>query len=295
MFIFMVIFYLAYYIIIGFVSRGLNMTNEEISSSKVIFYIQCLISPLMFFSLFLWQNRKKRYDTINIIGVNKKFNYKHFLLSILLATMCIVFFASFCSVFDKALEYIGFNPNDDIDNSSLGIMLLNLLFLSALPAICEELIFRGIIYNGLTEKHSKFGAVLISATLFALMHGSLQQFLYQFIMGLFLGIIVMYTGNVIYSMILHFTNNSAIILIDYFSQSTTNFTTLEVIGSAVLAIAGIVVTYVVFKRMLDIKNREDGVNNSNVKYSLEEKEYMLIGILIAVIIWIITTISVFLS
>lgn len=51
--------------------------------------------------------------------------------------------------------------------------LLAALALCVVPALCEEAFFRGGLLSGLTETAQKWSALLMTATLFAVMHGSL--------------------------------------------------------------------------------------------------------------------------
>ena len=91
MFVFMMLFYVAFYIII-FV---LGSINSEIVNSEYIIYLEILVSPLLFCSLFFWQNRGKRYNTWNIIGIDNRIKVKPCLLAIVLAIGCLIFFANF--------------------------------------------------------------------------------------------------------------------------------------------------------------------------------------------------------
>lgn len=51
------------------------------------------------------------------------------------------------------------------------------------PAVCEELIYRGILYRNY-RKLNPWGAVFLSAFLFGIMHMNLNQFSYAFVLGI---------------------------------------------------------------------------------------------------------------
>ena len=74
------------------------------------------------------------------------------------------------------------------------------------PAICEELLFRGLILSGL-RRLGKWPAILLSAFLFALAHSSIYRLLPTLLMGVLLGYIVWRTGSILCSMIVHGLNN----------------------------------------------------------------------------------------
>ena len=81
------------------------------------------------------------------------------------------------------------------------------LFSSAvIPALCEELLFRGVICRSLMNYGSRT-AILISAVLFALMHTNVGQLIYGFAAGLLLGWIYVKTGSLRFAVLLHFINN----------------------------------------------------------------------------------------
>lgn len=75
-----------------------------------------------------------------------------------------------------------------------------------LPAIFEELLFRGVILRGLLQ-FGKVPAVILSGFLFALAHGSFEQFIYQFLTGMIFGVLVLETKNLVLGMAAHFANN----------------------------------------------------------------------------------------
>ncbi len=92
--------------------------------------------------------------------------------------------------------------------------IASVLFVMALvPAICEELVFRGFIFSGLERNKGHVRAILISALLFGLSHGVLQQTLTATLMGLLLGWIAYRTGGVICAIAFHGAHNSLSMLI----------------------------------------------------------------------------------
>jgi len=89
---------------------------------------------------------------------------------------------------------------------------VTLLLMAALPALCEELLFRGFILSGLRQLGPRF-AVPISATLFALAHGSVYHMLPTFALGCILGVLVARTGSIVYGCVAHALNNAAGLLL----------------------------------------------------------------------------------
>lgn len=86
---------------------------------------------------------------------------------------------------------------------------VNLILICLVPAISEELLFRGVLQN-LFSKVSQniWVGISISAFLFALIHLQPFNFLPMFALAFCYGIIAAYTGSLWITMILHFLNNA---------------------------------------------------------------------------------------
>ena len=82
------------------------------------------------------------------------------------------------------------------------------LLMALLPAVCEELAFRGFVFGGLLRENGKLRAVVITAIMFGASHGVLQQSIAATIMGLMIGWIALKTGSVLPCILVHFTNNA---------------------------------------------------------------------------------------
>ena len=93
-----------------------------------------------------------------------------------------------------------------------------LLVLAVLPAVCEELTFRGFIFGGLLRDNGKLRAILMSSLFFGLAHSFLQQSIAATIMGLLLGFIAWRTGSVVCTIIVHVVNNTLSISLGWISS-----------------------------------------------------------------------------
>lgn len=82
--------------------------------------------------------------------------------------------------------------------------------LALLPAIAEELGFRGVLYRLLGSTRT---AVLIQAVLFGLVHGSIYRFLPTFLLGLALGALRRRSGSVWPGVIAHALSNGIVLAI----------------------------------------------------------------------------------
>lgn len=85
-------------------------------------------------------------------------------------------------------------------------MMIYFAYSAIVPAVVEEYFFRETICKSLTI-YGKKTAILASATLFALMHGNIEQILYAFVGGVLLAWIYVETKNIVIPIFVHFLNN----------------------------------------------------------------------------------------
>ena len=136
-----------------------------------------------------------------------------------------------------------------------GNYALALMFLSTaiIPALVEELLFRGAILSSI-RPYSESGAILISALLFGLMHQTPYQLFYTTALGVILGILRVKTGSIWAGVLVHFFNNFLSVIQSYllvrFDERTgevlyTAITLMVAVGGVLL---GTVLYYAAKKR-----------------------------------------------
>lgn len=82
------------------------------------------------------------------------------------------------------------------------------LVLAVLPAVCEEIAFRGFIFSGLARNEGQIRAILVSSIFFGLSHGVLQQSITASVMGVVLGWIAFRTRGIACTIVFHVVHNS---------------------------------------------------------------------------------------
>ena len=114
------------------------------------------------------------------------------------------------------LEAVGVTPAEmpEMQDGTVPVLLLNIVTVGILPGIFEELLFRGVILQGMRPA-GDVAALVCSSLMFGLMHGTLYQIPFAFILGLVFGYIVLKTGNILWSMGLHIVNNTLSVLMEY--------------------------------------------------------------------------------
>lgn len=82
------------------------------------------------------------------------------------------------------------------------------LVMAIIPAVCEEITFRGFIFSGLLQNKGRMRAVLLTALIFGFSHGILQQSIAATMLGILLGWITLRTGSIFPALIVHVINNT---------------------------------------------------------------------------------------
>ena len=90
-----------------------------------------------------------------------------------------------------------------------------LVVLALVPAVCEEVAFRGYILSGLERAYRRGTAILLSALLFGFLHVLLslfQQFFNATLLGLVLGLLAVRSGSLLPGIVFHLINNALAVL-----------------------------------------------------------------------------------
>lgn len=152
------------------------------------------------------------------------------------------------------IEFLGF-PTGGLtsvgpENGNLFLTLIPLLYAVFGAPVIEELIFRKTLLDVL-HPYGQRCAALVTALLFGLMHGNSGQFLLAFLLGLLFAAVYLKTGNILYTMLLHFVINltaSVPELLLYFGIDIGNI--FETYILAGLTVAGLVTLFLIRKNKL---------------------------------------------
>jgi membrane protease YdiL (CAAX protease family) len=95
-------------------------------------------------------------------------------------------------------------------------LVVNTLIVGALAAFAEELFFRGFLqrtlFHWLRRKHL---AVILTAAIFSFIHFQFYGFLPRMMLGVLLGYLYLWSGDIRVSMLVHFLNNFTTLLVAY--------------------------------------------------------------------------------
>lgn len=137
-------------------------------------------------------------------------------------------------------------------------LLFNIFMIAIIPALGEELIFRGIVLRLLGEwTHKLHLAVWISAFLFSAMHLQFFGFLPRLLLGVLLGYMFVWSGKLWIPILAHFFNNAAAVTVFYLNHKGYLSFDMEALSLdvipwplAVLSLGLVSVLFVLFRRTI---------------------------------------------
>lgn len=114
--------------------------------------------------------------------------------------------------FLRAVQYQWFPPGKDLLGDQLlvlqeGSLVSVLLALAVVPAICEELVFRGFLLSGLRGRLSTLATILIVGLIFGLYHMYMEKIPVLTLLGALLAIVCLCSGSIYPAMLIHLANN----------------------------------------------------------------------------------------
>lgn len=185
------------------------MTMQAVTTFFIFFL------PVFFFALICYRNPLK------FIGFNKNINYRQVLIviGILIVTFPlsgalaelnkIIPIPKTWELKFKAMESARETQEAVLINiNSFYKYIMSMIVIGVLPGIFEEVCFRGGLQN-LLVKWSKnpWVAIIVTAILFSVIHYSYYGFLVRFALGIILGLVFYYTGNLWLAILMHFLYN----------------------------------------------------------------------------------------
>ena len=153
------------------------------------------------------------------------------------------------------------------------------------PAICEEVIMRGIVLDG----YKKFGfkkAVILNGILFGMLHMNFHQFFYTAFLGTIFAIVVWYTKSIFASMIMHLVNNGLSVTMSSFvkidqetinqanqlSSSPANFIVYVILLITSLYLIYYFLRAIKLNNMPILEKKYNITQNSQVQYDIINKD-----------------------
>lgn len=321
-----------YTVLLNIIASAKGVDYETLATTETAQVISYLITPVTLIVYFITYNSIRKVRCKEAFGDGQKISLLPISVAIVLAIIAIFLFTPLMNMIDYFFEGQGYLVDDTIPmqdkmSSSIGYFGLGLLIYALLPAIAEEIVFRGVIQRSLLSKYTGFVAIFFSTLLFVLLHGALQQTLYQMVVGIMLGYLACVGGSILYSIILHFLNNALVLVFGCFDivaylapSNTVYYNIFSLVFPICIFLLGIALVGILFwvmkylrnnnffryetktaKKLRQEKERELAAVKKltikdmwkNMQYS--EKIFMIMSVALMGIIWIVNTISGFIG
>ena len=262
------LFFAILLIVIISVATSQGIDADAVTNSQALQYTSIVLSPLLFLAIFFSYSRIVKINPINASRIKTKFNIYYLLLSICIGAILLLGFNKFIALFDFGIyKLTGVEPGELVNPlDNVGMYFLGVLLYAILPAVCEEFLFRGLIYNGLKNKLKTAGAIILGGFLFAIMHLSIQQFIYQFVLGIVLCTITYLTGSITYSIVTHVVNNFLVVTLIFGYTMAGSYESLQTVWTPtdivlavfymVISVVAIILTFYFWNKKFPPKKEE---------------------------------------
>jgi membrane protease YdiL (CAAX protease family) len=142
-----------------------------------------------------------------------------------------------------------------LSTSSLITVFSNIVMIAILPALGEELLFRGIVQQLIKKiAGNAHAAIWISAAIFSALHMQFFGFLPRMVLGAMFGYMLEWSGTLWLPIIAHFVNNATAVIAYYLMQkgligNGIDKTGTSSDGSSYLVLVSIIFLFVFFRAL----------------------------------------------
>ena len=195
--------------------------NDGENTSTIGYILNAFLTQFILFGgtvLLFFKTLSIPFNTYISIGYPKRKDWLYTIGSFLLAIALTISFSPIANWIEISfsdhpwvMHQIKINSiqNNVIGSLREGKLPIAILTFAILPAILEELVFRGILYkiikNITAKKHL---SMVISALIFSLFHFQVLSFIPIMLVGILLAFLYEKTNNLLNAMLLHFTFNA---------------------------------------------------------------------------------------
>ncbi|MBQ7072919.1 MAG: CPBP family intramembrane metalloprotease [Bacteroidales bacterium] len=147
-----------------------------------------------------------------------------------------------------------------------GNFWLDFICVSIFAPFFEEWLCRGMILRGLLNYKKEDGtngirpvwAIVISAAVFAAIHGNIWQALPAFVIGCVMGLIYYKTGSLKLTMLMHFVNNTLALVMSHIDSLSDYDYWIEIMGAKwywIAFAACAILTFLIIRKFLALPNK----------------------------------------
>ena len=201
------------YLILGIITIifqiiALNLLNitfpEYLNDTNIITSISAVCNYILPLPIFYWLMKKIKTSELEKTRIDLKTFILYISISMTLMWMGNMIGLTITALLSGAMQSTIANPVQQLINST--DIWLNIILISFIGPIFEELFFRKLIIDR-TIKYGAKVSIVLSALIFAFFHGNVNQFFYALFLGGFFSYVYIKTGKITYTMILHIIVN----------------------------------------------------------------------------------------
>ena len=191
---------------------GLIVQASALTGSEAATYLSLLTSPIAVAVVLALTLRVAKQPARVLLPI--KTNPKYYLIAVLLAFGALFSLSQLNEWVVELAELLGYQRRDGFVPDVAGWKIVPVLLVVALiPAVMEETLFRGILLNNAESELGTVRVILVSGFCFSLYHGSVEQTVYQFVVGCLLGLLAVRSRSLGPCVLLHFLNNAVILIL----------------------------------------------------------------------------------
>ncbi len=262
-----------------------SIIPEGSSGLEVIFqnfdllFIGNSIGQILFLALATWffcllqTSKQKRSSFLRLKANNRTFL---FTVIALLSVICIQPFVWFLGWLNSLLPA----PElfQSLQSSQMGMLegyitgenftLLVLFHIAIVPAVCEEILFRGYVLRSFQKSWGYIIAIIVSGAIFGLFHLQLTHFLPLAAIGMLLGYLTWASESIIPAMAAHFLNNAgSVFLVRFYPNSEIASTSAVTLPPIWLIVTSVAITAYFLYFLYENHFQQSGINNHGITKS----------------------------
>lgn len=192
--------------------------NIEISKNNNSYILSVIIQLSFIFSVFI-VGYFRRVNFLEKHEFKRFITPKQLFIIILMTVVLLLFVMPFSTIISSMISKLHKNPlKASFETKTTSDLLIQLLLVAIMPAICEEIFFRAAFAKAARTIGFMF-SVILTSIIFAMMHGSLQMFFYQFVASIIFMFVFFITKSIYPSMIMHAINNGFILVVSFIAST----------------------------------------------------------------------------
>ena len=210
--------------------------EKTVELVTVISYPVMFIPPMIYASL---QSKRNSFFDVGYALDSNNFGKMGGFMAALKATILVLAAGFIIDILGYVMPEMPDWLKSTLQGLTGGNVWINFLCVSIFAPFFEEWLCRGMILRGLLNYKKEDGtngikpvwAIIISAAVFAAIHGNIWQALPAFMIGIVMGIVYYKTGSLKLTMLMHFVNNTlALVMGQIDSLSDYNYW-IEIMGA----------------------------------------------------------------